>query len=914
MVSLKTILTAVLLVAASGVDAGKKCAKYHKKVTTVEPTATTAAAVVATTAPAPTNCYGAIPKPDETYVKVPEAIKDVSPAAVVGGYEKAPENVKPVTEAIKPSCSTNTTQVYNYGSSVIISGDEGNQTTRVACTVHLSCTGVEDGSHMYELQVKNVKLYADEKGDEATEIKDKELAKPYYFVRSIDGQVLGAYISEDEGTEAAALKKGITESFNTNFNYTNGKAKVEETGVTSDRTASYAAVNYNNTLYSIEAKYDDASIKSYVPGTESNDPSKYKAHTDCIVDKNGVIHSSYDRTQVSAQDKDGDGIADIKVYASSDITLVSEVPRVPSYGKVPATKLQSIKADEISKKTLERRSTAEVHDELLSHVHILAREPSNDAAADAVLNLAKREPEAASILISMSRRHNAKRDANGLNRRSGFHSLPKALIFSALAASESEEAHMHLAELALSKEETEADQDLARMALTFASRPSKAVVQRISLGSTMGSPNVLLLGSLVSSHEADFAHETMSPYITSLTNTTDAQALQTIHAIDNMGSNSLLAVDALLTTASDVRRPLQVRIAAIKSLKPFSHLPIIINELSLISQNSPSLTPTIQSITTPIITRRAIQDAIPKDWLPVTDKNWASTLHPTYETLLPIASRRADTSTYPAHAAGLVGLRAGFPQLGLTAAGGVFAGYTSTTCLVPDFKLYASAKANAEAFNRRFDILDAETVLTKSTSNNRITATGRVHVRFNGKTVVSQEIANGVTCSPLLRPVANLRTQVATYKIDLPIYVAKITVDITASASLKADVEAKPQCGPSTAANTAMFRPTVGASVSGFGTAKLWLLKGTMDVKGGLSYTLAPEVKVLSPQEGCRVCAAVNDAWEDSGLNVKGGASFGGSKEKVLNLVAKNVPARGLEPVKGLGYCINPKDLIKPKN
>ncbi|KAJ3108123.1 hypothetical protein HDU96_007686 [Phlyctochytrium bullatum] len=868
----------------------------------------------------PSGCYGAIPKPEHIENKyaseIPKEIKDAKPAEVVYGAAPAAE-VKPVNEPIKQTCNTTVTHSYAYGSKIIlINANNSNTTTLLTATVQVSCAKAEaDGSNLYELQacflaalahykqpaqVKNVTLRADDADGTVTKIADADVAKPYYFVRNPSGQIAGAYVHPDETAEATTLKNGICETFTTNFAYADGKAQVAETGVASSRVVDYAAVALEH-LVAIEAKYDDKSIVSYAPGSESNGPSSYKAHTNCVVDRRtGVIHTSYDRTEVeSAQDLDGDGKPDMKVYASSDVVLKAEIPRVPSYGE-PASKTLTPIQVHVSAKQRRGISGAE------EAATLLARAAAADAsAADRLVALAARDADAAAHVLNLARRQRfASNRPSRLHKRSGAESLDGVLL-SALAASGLEDAHLHLAELAVDDANVHAS-----MALSLATRPTRNVVAAVAPHASATDRPVLLLtlGSLLSHQDREVAATTIAPHVAPLRNATlDASTEQVIlAAIGNMGTNAIVAADALLTVAADTSRPATVRSAALRAMAPVAHVPLIADRLAALTA-----APTLHRRNIFNDFKALASAAIPQDWKPVISRTWDATTSPVFDAISPLPDRRADVASYPVHAAGLVGINAGFDSLRLTAAGGVFAGYTAQGCLVPDFKLHASARATAVAFGKRHDLLDARAAATKSS---RTGFAGDIRVGFNGKTVFAQPLA--FDCRSLNRPVANLRTELSRWTYDLPIYISTIHVALTASASLTADISARVCAAPGA---DATFRPSVRVGVTGSGATTVWFVRGRLDVDAEVGYTLAPAVTALDPREGCKVCARMRDAWDDSRVSVRANVeqklSGDWKPAKAWDLVKKAQPKRGEEVVNGLEYCVDPKDVIaKIKN
>ncbi|KAJ3192087.1 hypothetical protein HDU67_005638, partial [Dinochytrium kinnereticum] len=333
----------------------------------------------------------------------------------------------------------------------------------------------------------------------------------------------------------------------------------------------------------------------------------------------------------------------------------------------------------------------------------------------------------------------------------------------------------------------------------------------------------------------------MRPHVNAIANGTDAEATRTILAVGNMGRNALIGADALIRVASDARRPVDVRVNAVKALKEVANVRIVRDQLATLL-NDPSLHLTIITVASKFtkqnddldaaisrlsassnaevaeaaraysghgtLTRRNIKDLIPKDWAPITDSKWDSSKSAAFDIISPLSKRKSDSAAYPYNAAGLVGVNLGFDNLRLRASGGVFAGYGKEGCLVPDFKTFAGAKVSADAFGKRYEILDAEASIIKGSSP--AVAAGKVYINFNGKTMVAQDIQ--FDCRAFNRPVTDIRTQVATFKYKIPIYIATIEIEMTASASLKADVEARACAQPSA---TAIFRPTVGASIKG---------------------------------------------------------------------------------------------------
>ncbi|KAJ3104172.1 hypothetical protein HDU96_009004 [Phlyctochytrium bullatum] len=556
--------------------------------------------------------YDVIPKPppSSSGSQVPPEVEKVNPAKIVDGKEKAPEGCKPAEQVpVESPCMTDTTFVYKYTSTVILKGGaHGDHTSNVTCDALVTCLGPSPkvvDAFVYDLQISNLEILTQAHTDDAadvaassiniTRIDDAKVAKPFRYVRDANGKVLNVEVSPDEQEDYKAIKKGITESFSTYLKYKDGKATVLETGVSSERTAEYRAVTYRDHV-AIEARYDSDSIRRYAPGsTAAKDNAQYKAHTNCVVDKNGIVLSSYDRTHVMPGDEagftdDDENGPDMRIHASADCVLVGkrqpavEVPKTSGLNDEPLLS----KAPESETPAKQRRSASEAIEEAGHLVRRLAKNPEHAELSHRLSRLARDSPDAAAHILDLARRHLSPvaSSSTGLARRASGSAAndraPAPALLSALAASTLEDAHLHLVEL--SADPAHPHRGLARAALTFAVEPTAEVVARVANLTTAASTSpesrshLLALGALLASRPEPEAVQTMQPHVDAAFPVTPAtldHARHVILGVGNMGARSAFALDTLAAAARNPALPADLRAEAVRALRDAAHLPSV---------------------------------------------------------------------------------------------------------------------------------------------------------------------------------------------------------------------------------------------------------------------------------------------------------------------------------------------------
>ncbi|KAI8832882.1 hypothetical protein BC829DRAFT_408213 [Chytridium lagenaria] len=967
---------ALILLSTSSTIQAKKC---KPKITTS--VAGPAAFPTASPLPAP-KPYGVIARPapvepsEDGPYNVPPAVEKVNPARIIAGKEKSPEGCKPQDVPIDPFCFTNVTYVYKYSSRIILAGGNGgDHTTNVTADASVTCLGSEDGkkngttaAHLYDLQITNLVITtqantAADDGYHATEaanvtvIPDTDVSKPYRFIKSTEGQVLGCKVAETESDDIAAIKKGITESFSTYLKYTTGQAKVAETGVSSE-------LNYLNHT-AIEAKYDGSQVQRYAPGSHVKENAQYTAHTNAVVDANGILQSSYDRTHVLPGDESGyttdeTNGPDMRVHAASDCILVAQKPRIA----IPEG--ENLKDEALLGKinagasTLTRRSTAEDTEQVNALFRTLIKDPTNEDATRQLMLLSQRSTEAATLVLMQARRQLSSTSGSislvarrSRDARTHAHVPPHAIL-SALAASSIEDAHMHIVDIV--GDATNDIQGLARAVLTFAKNPSEDVVNRVSNMTTPGHANVVVLGSLLSSRPASHASILMTPHIdAAIANIEDdRQSMNVMLGVGNMGKNALTAVDAMITVAADVRRSMRVRVEAVKALRDVMDVTMVRNELAtLLSNISPfdiDLKVAIIEVATAAVRQTRSLRTAPADsldmsilaaavdethktyspdvasaveeylllrtggsasvilptnhltrragdsWKLLSDTQWNSTKSRTFDLVQPLGERQQDNLDFPTNGAGLAGIYLGWDKLNLQVAGGAFGGLGKQGCIVPEFKAYSRARASFSAFGRVVEVLDAKLhVIHRITPP--LASAGASLVLMN-KSILSEDLT--FTCKTWVFPITNLPFTILDFSYEIPIYIASISVGVNLSGNFRAQVDLTVCAEPSA---TVQFKPTISA-----------VLTGT----GSLSYTLGPEIRALVPSDGCKVCISLNQGWDPANIKIAASVDyrfFIGKWRNAKNwdLFSYNFAGQPFTPIPGLTYCADPAEIFKKK-
>ncbi|KAJ3201336.1 hypothetical protein HDU67_001415, partial [Dinochytrium kinnereticum] len=716
----------------------------------------------------------------------------------------------------------------------------------------------------------------------------------------------------------------------------------------------------------------------YAPGSTIKDNAQYTAHTNCIVDQNGIIQNSYDRTHVLPGDEKGytdddENGPDMRVHASSDCLLVGQKPKIASPAEEKMKdELEPLlgKVTEATVANLRRRSPAAAVEEVNSLARLLARDPSNVDASRRLMLLSRSSLDAAAMVLELTRRQTS---SSALYRRDArAPEVPPSALLAALASSRLEAAHMHLVEMV--EDHSHDLQGLARAALTFATEPSEAIVNRVANMTAPASANVVVLGSLVSSSHPDDAARTMAPHLKIAVESDDEEvederaSLRVMLGVGNMGSNALFATDALIRVASDVRRSLRVRLEAIKSLRDVMSIEMVRNEVAtLLSHLSPlevDLKVAIIEVATKAARKTrslrteiadsldmailnagsdlafyspdviaAIEEFIAvrtggaaatastpsshltrranEAWKLHTDTKWNSTKSSTYDLVQPLGEREKDMTDFPQNGAGLAGVYLGWEKLNLQVAGGAFGGIGKQGCLVPDFKAYTRARASLTAFGRNVELLDARIHVVHRVSPPL--ASAGVSVVLMNKSILNEDLT--FTCKTWVFPVAYMHFTVLDFNYDIPIYIASISVGINVSGDFRAQVDLTVCAEPSA---RVAFKPTVSATLTGSGGVALVVVRGAINVRGSISYTLGPEIRALVPSDGCKVCLSLNQGWEPARVVVSASVDwrfFFGKWRKIKDwdLWAYSFAGREFSPINGLNVCFNPVELFKPK-
>ncbi|KAJ3096965.1 hypothetical protein HDU96_000587 [Phlyctochytrium bullatum] len=892
----------------------------------------------------------------------------VNPAAIVDGEVKVPAGVTLANGAFVDSiCFTEKTHVYKYTSTIKLKGSAqgGDHETVLSTDALVTCVGASSetkGAYVYDLQLRNLVVVSTANPgntSSSSEFKDSDLASPFRYLRTKDGRVTAVKVTPNEPEPVKAIKKAITESLSTNFSYRNGKASVLETGITSERMTDYKAVVIEDML-AIEANYDSARIKRYAPGAQAaKDNARYVAHTDAVVDKTGIIVSSLDRTNVfsgnSATESSG---PDLTINASADFILTGDIAKVvvPDASNFVTETLLGKVAPSSPAGGLQRRDAAADVQEVSKLVALLARNPADADSSRRLALLARSSSPAASHLLELSRRELRPRTtgaASGLFRRgrrgSSGHAGP---VLSALAGSGVADAHFHLLDLA--GDRSNDHHGTARAALIFAANPSREVVVRASDLAVGDKDMLLALGALLEGRPADEAAATMKPHLdAAIASNEESAAELAFLGIGNMGQNAAFAAEVLAATAADRTVSLSLRIKAVKALRGAAHLNRVRNALAAVvnaMEDDEDLYEAILFVHTrgtskassrndspdafDIALRRREAHLIRRHhsaglepraanttdsiYTVAASRDWNSTASSSFDLIQPLSGRLSDTSFYATNIAGLAGVVVGWDKFNVQAAAGAFAGLGQQTCLIPDVKVLARARAMANAFGNSWSLVDAQANAIKDRRSS--IAAASVDVTVWDKTLLHKDIA--FTCQTWVFPLPNVDFPEQKFGYSLPVYVATVDVGLTLNGNLRPIVEVQACAAPSVKVD---LKPTVNLALAGEGSVTVLVVRGKVDVTGSISYTIGPEIRALVPADGCSICASLNHGWDPATVAVTAAVEtqgsiwdwFKGDTWKPLynwNIWDYTLAGRAFEPiVPAVNWCFDPSKIFPPK-
>ena len=389
------------------------------------------------------------------------------------------------------------------------------------------------------------------------------------------------------------------QSFQTNFKFNNGAAKVKETGLSSTRETDYT-IQRSKDEYKIFTYYDETKVSKYHPGsTASRDNSMLEVKTFTLVDGKGFIKSYHDQSRVFAgsQKRISKKGPDVSHYGFSKISFVKEFPRKDA-GSSDVGKLQSLHMKmAVAKSSKKKKSKRELNEsalEILKLLDLLAADPKNRVASKNLNELTMLHPEVAVPIItkhidskqvpmilsdlSQNSSHDRfeKRDWQfGSSESIQDHLKMIAPNLIALAFSGAENAQLYLLSLI---EKNDVKESMARIVLNLVPSSSLNVLGKLEHLTFIDPTNMLTLGKHLSFHSIDhtrsiFAHRLL-PNVTSSAD----NLLQVVHALANTGENSRAFIKELIDIVHG-RGPFskfidqEIRLAAVKSLKESSKYP-----------------------------------------------------------------------------------------------------------------------------------------------------------------------------------------------------------------------------------------------------------------------------------------------------------------------------------------------------
>ena len=104
----------------------------------------------------------------------------------------------------------------------------------------------------FDVQFKNAKLLEETK---ESILSDYKMSRKYRFYRDESGSIIGVQYDYREDASILNVKNGIVESFQSQFEFTQGAATVDELGILGSRTLKYGGITDTAGRYSIAAKF-----------------------------------------------------------------------------------------------------------------------------------------------------------------------------------------------------------------------------------------------------------------------------------------------------------------------------------------------------------------------------------------------------------------------------------------------------------------------------------------------------------------------------------------------------------------------------------------------------------------------------------------------------------------------------------
>ncbi|KAJ3194033.1 hypothetical protein HK101_003634 [Irineochytrium annulatum] len=775
-------------------------------------------------------------------------------------------------------------------------GSQGNHTTVLSCNALVTCLGdyaAEKGAgpaHIFDLQVVNMTVQTSASMEEMSTAgtDDAEFANAFRFVRANTGQVTSVLYAPSDAAMVIQVKKAITEAFSTNFAYSNGTTSVPEVGVTASRNAEYSAVSYDG-HYKINACYDDTNVMTFAPGASMPDgAASYMANTDALVDSNGLLKNSFDRTHVlpgtSAYNADATGPA-MNVHASADCVYIQDVPRVaitdPATLSDPEPLLAS--AAPTTPVTARRSAAADAAD-LQPHLDALSVNPSSAKASRALHALVSRNPHLASKLLSIARRahdtHLSRRSAHEL-----AHERNPMPIFAALAASGDEDAQMHLVEAAATPARGEAGRVVragARIGLNFAEAPSERVMRAfVNVSLDHGAEAVMTLGSLLSHlSDAEDAARIMGVHLDRVrrAGVADGETMLVLLGVGNMRRNSAALVQDMMSIARDATRSVRVRVGAVEALRGCAGMQGCRDAMSkLYSGSEMEIRLAILRVAGTAAKsnrklRKSAMDALDAVVLstfdvlldsavatyvddrfdlmhhdargrrramkhgrlerrapgpaPVVSTQWDSAASPAFELVEPLAARQGDIVQFPLHAAGLVGEFLGWDQFSIQAGLGGYAGIGADGCHLPAIKVLGHLQAAVSIFGHLVSVLDGRAEVLHAVTPKQ-EAAASLHVTLLGVSIFAKDY--DFTCETWSWPLASMTVKIINFNYDIPIYIGTISVSVSVGGTFDATLSLQVCAAPSAKLS---FQPSIEADAIGSGGLSLWLVRGALNLKG----------------------------------------------------------------------------------
>ncbi|KAJ3019908.1 hypothetical protein HKX48_001632, partial [Thoreauomyces humboldtii] len=757
------------------------------------------------------------------------SLKDLDVKGIVSGAVAAPKGLAPVKTSIVPTCNTNETYAYWVNNTVMItSGSSNVSVTGMTGTVYLSCLTTtlsnKTSAHLYDLQLRNVTLQPN-----GTAQADADFAKPFQVLRSLSGSILSVQVDTTEKPEVASIKKAIAENFQTSFQYPeDGIGAIDENGVMASRTTRYMAVgSKDNARVAIAAKYTNADVKKFAGQGKT---VAFIARTNAIVDGQGVIHESLDRTHATLTGQNvtlaQDDNAAINVHGASDVVFLHAISRKAAVASnlharssnddghvwhVTALDGSLLTVPAVAAPALQRRDSSAPRFTSEGLVSTGAATPNEYNYADIVGDLlggqksaslavrASRYADDATVnaIIELSHR------AAPFARRDGSDVSP---ILNALAATGHSDAHHALVDHAVSDNSIFASH--ARNALIFAREPSMEIVRRVAEADGVHADMSLVLGSLLEKHTAAIARRHIEPIVKRASQGNEEAKFSALLAVGNMGSNAEVVKTEVLGWARDASASADLRVAVRAALSgAISMRPSPVSGLA----------------------RRAASDQ-------TLSTNWAADDH-AHDLLEDLATRQADVKEYTAQRSFVVGKTIGWSELNLDVAAGAFGGSETNHCLGGAQKFLARVRGNVNAFGHTAPLADAFATATRSLTTG---IAARAYVQLAGKTVT--QIGLSIDCQSNSIPLFQASTPVLPITFAFPVYVVSVDVGIELSAGVEVDLDYA-FCPDTTtdSVGSISLRNTVSGTVAGTAGVSILGMRGGLLLAGTTSLTLGPE-------------------------------------------------------------------------